>query len=107
MDLRPDVVLLRSGVPAGILDAKYKRLDAGEFKNHDLYQVLSYCLTMDSLRGMLIYPRHLVDVDDQIEVRNSSIAIKQLTVPLGGSLEQLQSALSDFVDSVRTWSAAG
>ena len=54
-------------------------------------------------RGLLVYPLHLTEIDDHIEVRNSPIGIDQLSIPLGGSLPELKTKLDEFVDKVREW----
>src|SRR5690606_38058936 len=65
----PDVVLRRDRRLLGVMDTKYKRLaDAGEYVNHDFYQVLAYCTALNVERGMLVYPRHLAPIDDETQV---------------------------------------
>ena len=99
----PDVSIDRNGKTEGILDTKYKKLGSEEFRNTDIYQVLAYCVAQNCPRGLLVYPLHLTEIDDRIEVRNSPIGINQLSIPLGGSLPELKTKLDEFVDKVREW----
>ena len=99
----PDVSIDRNGKTEGILDTKYKKLGSEEFRNSDIYQVLAYCVAQNCPRGLLVYPLHLTEIDDRIEVRNSPIGIDQLSIPLGGSLPELKTKLDEFVDKVREW----
>lgn len=104
VNITPDVVVSQAGAPICILDTKYKRLDAGEFKNHDLYQVLSYCTALRTTQGMLVYPKHLVGLEQDSEVRNSDITIRQVTLDLGGSVDDLRLATTSLVAAVSEWS---
>ena len=103
--IQPDVVVMVAGQPAIVLDTKYKKLDQGEFNNHDLYQVLSYCTALQLNRGALVYPRHLVDLQHTVLVRNSSVAIRQMTLDLSGDVDALQIATKKFVEDVASWSS--
>ena len=99
----PDVTIDRNGKREGILDTKYKKLGSEEFRNSDIYQVLAYCVAQHCPRGLLVYPLHLTEIDDRVEVCNSPIGINQLSIPLGGSLPKLKTNLDEFVDKVREW----
>jgi len=91
VEMKPDFLLRGAGALI-VGDCKYKRLDSGDFKNSDLYQMISYCTAEGSTRGVLVYPRHLVEADATVEVRRSPIRIEQLTLPLGGTLTDLKLA---------------
>lgn len=52
--MRPDLVLLRSGRPLAVADAKYVELDQG-WPNANVYQLLAYCVALGLPRGLLIY----------------------------------------------------
>jgi 5-methylcytosine-specific restriction enzyme subunit McrC len=54
--IRPDVVILRDGRPALVVDAKWKRLSPTALVTADLYQVLAYCAVLGAPRAVLIYP---------------------------------------------------
>jgi len=55
----------------------------------DLYQVLAYCTSLGLNRGVLVYPRHLVDVDDELVVSNSRTRLRRVTIDLGVPLSEL------------------
>ncbi len=55
IDVRPDLSWWESGQCLFVGDVKYKRLDAGEIKHADLYQLLSYAIAAHLPRGLLIY----------------------------------------------------
>jgi 5-methylcytosine-specific restriction enzyme subunit McrC len=66
------------------LICKYKAL-AGEidYRQQDYYQVLAYCTALPTTRAILIYPRHEIEVEDRVHVRNSSIVIDRLSIDIG------------------------
>lgn len=84
VEMLPDIVVRRDGRAILSIDCKYKRLDAGRFKNHDQYQILAYCTALDVDRGLLVYPRHEDALDDEIQVRNSAVRVQQISIDLGG-----------------------
>ncbi len=100
----PDIVLGRAGRAVVGIDCKYKRLDSGQFKNHDQYQVLAYCTALDVTRGMLVYPRHEQTLDQTIRVRNSEVLIRQISIDLGGDLTAFTASCRHFVDRIVAWS---
>ena len=55
IDVRPDLSWWESGQCLFVGDVKYKRLDPGEIKHADLYQLLSYAIATNLPRGLLIY----------------------------------------------------
>jgi 5-methylcytosine-specific restriction enzyme subunit McrC len=103
----PDLVLTKGPIPVAVLDTKYKRLDGGDFVNHDIYQVLAYCTALQLEKGMLIYPEHLVSFGQETLIRNSEIAIQQVTMSLTGGIADLQLATSDLAAKVAAWADAG
>jgi hypothetical protein len=44
------------------------------------FQVISYCTTMDLHCGVLIYPKHLSQLEDEIWVRCSPIRSKRIAI---------------------------
>lgn len=88
----PDLVVQERGVSVLVADCKYKKVAEGEYKNHDLYQVISYCLALGTSNGLLIYPKHLSEeVRGEVQVRNSGIRIEQVSIDLSGDWAGLQS----------------
>jgi 5-methylcytosine-specific restriction enzyme subunit McrC len=81
--IRPDIVVSNGGRVGLVADCKYKRLEPGEFKNHDVYQMHAYCTAMGAQRGLLIYPVHATVVKDSVTIRNTDTTIRQATIDLG------------------------
>ena len=52
---------------------------------------------------MLIYPRHLVAIDENVMIHNSPVAIKQLSLDLDCSTSDLQAATCELSSRVRSW----
>ena len=55
--MKPDLVWLREGRPAAVVDAKYKAEKPSGFPDADLYQLLAYCTALDLPLGHLVYAR--------------------------------------------------
>ena len=87
--IQPDLLFEESGVPVLVGDCKYKRVGLDVESNADLYQVLAYCTSLGLNRGVLVYPRHLVDVDDELVVSNSRTRLRRVTIDLGVPLSEL------------------
>lgn len=66
---RPDDVVMRDGVPILLVDAKYKLLadaEAGSPRrplNADVYQLACSLVSHNCMRGLLVYPKVVNDVD--------------------------------------------
>jgi 5-methylcytosine-specific restriction enzyme subunit McrC len=89
--LRPDLVIRRAGQVIAVADCKYKALEGGiDYRQHDYYQVLTYCTALATTRGILIYPRHEIEVEDRVRVRNSAILIDRLSIDIGLDPERLR-----------------
>jgi len=100
VEMRPDIVVRQGGNTMLAIDCKYKRLDAGRFKNHDQYQILAYCTALDVTRGLLVYPRHEHSLDDEIQVRNSAVRVQQISIDLGGDRAEFAFACQELVAEV-------
>ncbi len=56
ISIRPDLVWETGGIPAAVLDVKYKALHhGGDHRNADLYQMLAYCAAFGLPDGHLVY----------------------------------------------------
>ncbi len=53
--LRPDIIWRFGGVPAAVVDAKYKAAKPAGYPNADLYQLLAYCTVLGLRTGHLVY----------------------------------------------------
>lgn len=55
--MKPDLVHVRRGQPALVVDAKYKAERLDGYPNADAYQVLAYCTALRLARGHLVYAK--------------------------------------------------
>ncbi len=102
--MRPDIVVSEGGRVWLVADCKYKRLEPGDFKNHDVYQMLAYCTATAIQRGLLIYPVHAAVVQDVVMIRNTDTIIRQITIDLGKvGIEALNQECETFVQTVFDW----
>ncbi len=104
VQMRPDLVVSNGTSPVLVADCKYKRLETGQHKNHDLYQLVSYCTALEVGKGMLIYPRHLVDIATAMGIRGADISIHEITIDFGGSLADIDRELDAFAGRVLDFS---
>jgi 5-methylcytosine-specific restriction enzyme subunit McrC len=101
----PDIVLRRGRLVGGVLDCKFKRTSAGTFKNHDFYQVLSYCISLDTHRGGLIYPLSelaLEEVDETL-IGSPPITIRRFALNLAVDASALPAEVSRLASDVYSW----
>ena len=62
--LKPDIMTENK-----IIDTKYKKVnDRGDLSVQDKYQMFVYGVNFKVKDTMLLYPKHLVDVDDNLEL---------------------------------------
>ena len=80
--IKPDIFILRNGMPVAVVDAKYKRTKEEEFKNFDVYQVISYATAIGIDRAFLLYPDIECDHAWEGNVLNSPIRVAVKTVSL-------------------------
>lgn len=104
--MRPDVLIRRANRPVLVTDCKYKRLEAGEHRHHDLYQMLAYCTALGLDRGLLIYPRHLAPFRQSIAVRNADVVMAEVVIDLGGDADMLRTACDELGHTVVKMAAA-
>lgn len=55
--MRPDLLCRKQGLPAAVIDAKYKAERYDGFPNADLYQMLAYCTVLGLGEGHLVYAK--------------------------------------------------
>lgn len=99
----PDIVVRHRGRAVVVADCKYKRLEPGGFKHHDLYQVLAYCTAARVSTGVLIYPKHTVSITEEVRVRGTEITIHQLTIDLGRERDALEHECDDLARHLFRW----
>lgn len=81
--IQPDLLFELGGAAVLVADCKYKRVGADSGSQSDLHQVISYCTGLGLTDGVLIYPRHLVELDDQLVIRHSKLRVNRMTINLG------------------------
>jgi 5-methylcytosine-specific restriction enzyme subunit McrC len=101
----PDIVLRAGKRPTGVADCKYKRLSAGDFINPDLFQLLTYCIILPVTRGLLIYPRHLCSLEEELQVRSSPIRLRLRTLDLGRPWPEVQINCRELAEATFGWLA--
>tara|TARA_B100001123_G_C15332258_1_gene1031601 strand:- start:51 stop:1289 length:1239 start_codon:yes stop_codon:yes gene_type:complete len=101
--MQPDIVIRNNRFTALVADCKYKKLTVDQdlkSSEADMYQVLSYCTVTKSRHGVLIYPQHEVGHQKRIPIVNSSAVIQQMTVDMGGSIDDLESSIRVLANDI-------
>jgi 5-methylcytosine-specific restriction enzyme subunit McrC len=98
--MKPDILIRRAGVTILAADCKYKRLESDEFKNHDVYQLLAYCTATDTRRGLLVYPLHLQSAEDKLQILNTDVLIRQISLDLGKELGEFVQSCDSFAKEI-------
>jgi 5-methylcytosine-specific restriction enzyme subunit McrC len=99
--MRPDIVVSEGETVVVVADCKYKRLEPDEFKNHDIYQMLAYCTATRVQRGLLIYPSHAAVIQDEVKIRNTQTAVRQVVIDLSKEeISELNQECDAFADGV-------
>jgi len=104
--MRPDLVWYTDGVPAAVIDAKYKVEKPAGFPDADLYQMLAYCTALNLADGHLVYAKG--NADEQTHtVRHADITIHAHTLDLNSpprallaQIDTLARRIARSVDSV-------
>lgn len=91
--IRPDLVLEQSGQQLLVADTKYKRKVGTDADPGDYYQVITYCTVLGLANGVLIYPRHLADVDESLTVLGNDITIHETSIDLRTSRASVRQEL--------------
>lgn len=87
--MRPDLVLRAGGQDRAVGDAKYKEPADLRPPNEDLYQLLSYCVSLNLKCGLLIYSGKL---DNQYLVDRAGISLGATGIDLTGEPEQIEAS---------------
>lgn len=88
--IQPDLVLTIDNHTALVADTKYKKVGPGaDGSSADYYQIITYCTVMELNHGVLIYPRHLVDVTQRLPVVGSDIIIHETSIDLRESRDSI------------------
>jgi 5-methylcytosine-specific restriction endonuclease McrBC regulatory subunit McrC len=78
-------------------------LETDHLLHHDVYQLLAYCTPSNVDRGLLIYPAHEISVRDEVQIRNTSVSVRQTTINLGRHGGLLRQACDRLADEVFGW----
>jgi 5-methylcytosine-specific restriction enzyme subunit McrC len=98
--IRPDILMRVNGSSAVVADCKYKRLPESEPVEQDLYQVLSYCVTIPAQFGILIYPKTEASPYPPVAIRNTAIQIQPVPINLDAAPEDFDGECERFADQV-------
>ncbi|MDQ7085227.1 MAG: hypothetical protein Q9M36_10010 [Sulfurovum sp.] len=81
LHLKPDIVTARQ-----IIDTKYKKVNSrSDVTTQDKYQMFAYGVNFKVKETMLLYPKHLLDVDENLELGKGEdlIRLKMKSLDLG------------------------
>lgn len=107
VSVQPDIAVRHRGAIRLVADAKYKIQEPEEFRNHDLYQILAYCLAKHVEQGMLIYPQHTARDRTELEIIDDRTTIRLTTLSLDGELEDLQRSCDSLAQEVFDFAKVG
>ena len=100
----PDIRIKKNDKDLLVLDTKWKKIKDKEIKHSDIYQVLSYTIALDIDRGVLIYPEHEIENNQEKEIeytiKNVNKKIKILTVNLGRDKESLEEDMGKLIEKI-------
>jgi 5-methylcytosine-specific restriction enzyme subunit McrC len=95
--MNPDLVWYRSGLPAVVVDAKYKAEKPSGFPNADVYQLLAYCTALGLSEGHLVYAEGN-EATTSHEVRNAGVTIHAHALDLDVAPDALLGRVDDLAD---------
>ncbi len=99
--LRPDIY-----TESLIIDTKYKKLDSrGDLSVQDKYQAFVYGVNFGVSDTMLLYPKHLRDIDDRLELGKGEdlirLKLKSLDLGFDGGYWEFIDEIRDRVEGLR------
>lgn len=95
IEMRPDLVWYRHGIPVAVIDAKYKAEKPSGFPYADLYQMLAYCTALDLGDGHLVYAKGN-ELERSHVVRHAGIEIHVRTLDLAALPSELEAQVDDL-----------
>lgn len=106
--MQPDIAVSKGETPVLVADCKYKRIEPGQFKNHDMYQMLAYCTATQVQRGLLIYPVHSAVIQDEVAICNTHTIVRRITIDLSKEdIKELDEECATFAEEVLPTNSAG
>lgn len=97
--MKPDLVWYFGGVPAAVIDAKYKVEKPAGFPDADLYQMLAYCTALRLTEGHLVYAKGNA-VETKHTVRHAGVTIHAHTLDLAATPAELLAQVDALADRV-------
>ena len=94
LHLKPDIVTADK-----IIDTKYKKVqDRGDLSTQDKYQMFVYGVNFDVRDTLLLYPKHLVDIDEKLELGKGDdmVRLEMRSLDLG-----FDGGFEEFVGEIR------
>jgi 5-methylcytosine-specific restriction enzyme subunit McrC len=85
----PDLVLSARDKDIAVGDAKYKEPGKDKPANEDLFQLLSYCVSLGLKSGLLIYSGNF---DRHYRINQSDIVLEATSINLTGEPEQIETS---------------
>lgn len=98
--MKPDILIRHKGTVVLAADCKYKRLESDEYKNHDVYQILAYCIATNTPQGLLVYPKYLEDIPGDVWITRAGVHIRQVSIELDKESRELARSCDSFADEL-------
>jgi len=98
--LKPDIMTTNK-----IIDTKYKKVkDRGELSVQDKYQMFAYGMNFKMKDTMLLYPKHLVDVNDNLELGKGDemvrLEMRSLNLEYDGGYEEYIDVVKNRLEKI-------
>jgi len=98
--LKPDIM-----TESKIIDTKYKKVnDRNDLSVQDKYQMFVYGVNFKIKDTMLLYPNHLVDVDDDLELGKGDelirLKMKSLNLRFDGGYSEFVNEIKDRLENI-------
>ncbi len=97
--MKPDLVWYVDGVPAAVVDAKYKVEKPAGFPDADLYQMLAYCTALELGAGHLVYAKGNA-AETAHTVRHVGVTIHAHTLDLSSLPGDLLTQVNELADRI-------
>jgi 5-methylcytosine-specific restriction enzyme subunit McrC len=97
--MRPDLVWYLDGIPAAVVDAKYKVEKPAGFPHADIYQMLAYCTALRLRNGHLVYAKGHAD-ERTHAVRNADVTLHIHTLDLAALPAELLRQVDRLADRI-------
>ena len=100
LHLKPDIVMDKI-----IIDTKYKIVqNRGDLSTQDKYQAFVYGINFDIRGMMLLYPKHLYDIDDDLELGKDgnmvNLRLKSLDLDFSGGYNEFIKKIKNRLENL-------